>query len=114
MATVPTSDTDGMTTAGVTQDDRGACSKQKPNAFLARDVRTAPVVAVSPGDNIRALLEAMHRTGVRHLVVEDGRCAGIVDDRRVVLEWAVSIGGAQRTARISCRAESGSSAPKHP
>jgi CBS-domain-containing membrane protein len=56
--------------------------------ITAGDVMSAPVVAVSVRDDLWTAWTALYQGGFRHLVVLDGsRCVGIVDDRRIVLEW---------------------------
>ncbi|WP_203998347.1 CBS domain-containing protein [Micromonospora lutea] len=51
---------------------------------------SSPVLSVSVDTRLGDALEAMVRTGRRHLVVVDtaGRCAGVLADRAVAAAWA--------------------------
>jgi CBS domain-containing protein len=56
----------------------------------ARDVMSGWPVVADVDDSVPELFDRMHRAGVRHLVVvANGRCLGVVDDRRVVVEWVI-------------------------
>ncbi|GIJ21984.1 hypothetical protein Vlu01_26080 [Micromonospora lutea] len=54
------------------------------------EVMSSPVLSVSVDTRLGDALEAMVRTGRRHLVVVDtaGRCAGVLADRAVAAAWA--------------------------
>ena len=55
--------------------------------LMAKQVMTAPVVAVQSHDTFWHAWELLSRTGLRHLVVmEDRRCVGVLDERYVLRE----------------------------
>jgi acetoin utilization protein AcuB len=58
----------------------------------AGDIMSAPVVVVSLRDSLWTAWRALYEGGFRHLVVVDGsHCVGVIDDRRIVLEWPLGI-----------------------
>lgn len=59
-----------------------------PKALTARDVMSTPVVTISAHKTLWDAWSLMYRVGLRRLVVLDGtRCVGVIDDRRLALEW---------------------------
>src|SRR5581483_6364342 len=53
-------------------------------------VMTRPVVSVDAGASLWDAWMVMSRHGIRHLVVlTDGHCAGLLDDRTLVSTWAL-------------------------
>jgi CBS-domain-containing membrane protein len=56
--------------------------------LTAADVMSAPVVSISVRNTLWDAWNALYNSGLRHLVVLDGnRCVGVIDDRRIALEW---------------------------
>ena len=64
----------------------------------AADVMSAPVVTLSSNDTLAAAWNLLLRGHVHHLVVieDSGRVAGVVDDRRLALEWPIGPLGPHR------------------
>jgi acetoin utilization protein AcuB len=57
-------------------------------AVVAKDVMSSPVITIGPNESLSTAWELLYRAGFHHLVVvENGVAVGVVDDRRVVLEW---------------------------
>lgn len=57
-------------------------------AVVAKDVMSSPVITIGPNESLSTAWELLYRAGFHHLVVvERGAAVGVVDDRRVVLEW---------------------------
>lgn len=67
----------------------GAFPRQPHDEELtAADVMSTPVLTVSVEDTVWDAWNLLYRSGLRHLVVLDGaRCVGVLDDRRIALEW---------------------------
>lgn len=62
--------------------------RTRPPALRARDVMSAPVLAVDVEATTRAAWSRLLESGRRHLVVCDGtRCVGVVDDRALFAQW---------------------------
>lgn len=58
------------------------------NRLTAATVMSAPIVTVSIRETLWHAWSLLYRSGFRHLVVVDGsRCVGVLDDRRIALEW---------------------------
>jgi CBS-domain-containing membrane protein len=56
--------------------------------LTAAAVMSAPIVTVSVRETLWDAWGLLYRSGFRHLVVLDGsRCVGVLDDRRIALEW---------------------------
>lgn len=54
----------------------------------AQDVMSTPVITIGPTESLATAWEMLYRAGFHHLVVvEEGLVVGVVDDRRVVMEW---------------------------
>jgi acetoin utilization protein AcuB len=63
----------------------------------AADIMSSPVVTVSPTDSVWTAWALLYRCGLRHLVVvEGGRCIGVIDDRRICAEWPLLQAGQHR------------------
>jgi CBS domain-containing protein len=61
-----------------------------PRVLVAADILSAPVVTVSVRDSLWVAWTVLYRSGFRHVVVlDDARCVGVLDDRRIILEWPV-------------------------
>ena len=49
---------------------------------------STPVVTISIRESLWDAWSLLYSSGLRHLVVVDGaRCVGVIDDRRIALEW---------------------------
>ena len=56
--------------------------------LLVREAMSTPAISVAPSASVSAAWSLMLTTGLRHLVVvEDGLCMGLVDDRSVFAQW---------------------------
>jgi CBS domain-containing protein len=54
----------------------------------AADVLSGPARTVNATENLWTAWQLTYAQGVRHLVaVEDARCVGVLDERRIVLSW---------------------------
>jgi CBS domain-containing protein len=75
--------------ARVTIANQDLSEEQRGEAELtAADIMSTPVVAVSVHDSVWDAWNALYRSDFHHLVVVDGtRCVGVIDDRRIALEW---------------------------
>ena len=64
-------------------------TRQRPSRQLtAGDVMSTPVVTISIRESLWDAWSLLYSSGLRHLVVVDGsRCVGVIDDRRIALEW---------------------------
>ena len=72
-------------------------AQQQSVTRTAADVMSAPVVTVSVRDSLWTAWGLIYRSGYRHLVVVDGtRCAGVLDDRRMLAEWPIGPLGPHR------------------
>ena len=78
--------------------------------LVATDVMTAPAITITPATTPWAAWSVLVRHDIRHLVViRDGRCVGILDDRAIFSHWPMgplalrrsTIAGMIRT-RTSC------------
>lgn len=71
----------------------------EPAGWTAADVMSAPVITVSIHESLWAAWTVLYQSGHRHLVVVDGhQCVGVIDDRRIVLEWPL---GALRSSELT-------------
>lgn len=86
-------------------------SRDQPGRQLtAADVMSTPVVTISAQETVWDAWSVLYRSGVRHLVVLDGnRCVGVIDDRRIALEWPLGPSrdlarrvGHMLTGRVRC------------
>lgn len=82
----------------------GACEEVAPEGLdmassghrsrltlTAADIMSRPVLTISVGETLWDAWSLLYRSGLRHLVVVDGsRCVGVIDDRRIALEWPLS------------------------
>lgn len=60
----------------------------RARTLTAADVMSTPVVTVSTQETLWEAWGLLYRSGFRHLVVVEGmRCVGVIDDRRIVVEW---------------------------
>jgi CBS domain-containing protein len=68
-----------------------------PTVATAADVMRTPVLVLSPSDTLAAAWELLMTGEVHHLVVTNGdRVVGVLDDRRLALEWPVGPLGPHR------------------
>jgi len=76
----------------VTPEVDTASSRRKSRSELtAADIMSRPVLTISVGETLWEAWSLLYRSGLRHLVVVDGsRCVGVIDDRRIALEWPLS------------------------
>jgi CBS domain-containing protein len=57
-------------------------------SWTAADVMSSPVTTIDASTRLSTAWTAIFRSGRRHLVVvADRRCVGVIDDRRIGLEW---------------------------
>jgi acetoin utilization protein AcuB len=67
--------------------------------WTAADVMSAPVATIAATARLSTAWSAIYRSGRRHLVVISNRqCVGVVDDRRIGLEWPM---GELRAAELT-------------
>jgi CBS domain-containing protein len=105
----------GTTAANQNPTDRveadDTMSPDQPDRQLtAQDVMSTPVVTVSVQETVWDAWSVLYRSGLRHLVVLDGnRCVGVIDDRRIALEWPLGPSrdlarrvGHMLTGRVRC------------
>jgi CBS domain-containing protein len=105
----------GTTAANQNPTDRvGADDTMSPDQpdrqLTAQDVMSTPVVTVSVQETVWDAWSVLYRSGLRHLVVLDGnRCVGVIDDRRIALEWPLGPSrdlarrvGHMLTGRVRC------------
>jgi CBS domain-containing protein len=65
-----------------------AAGGPEPVQWTAADVMSSPVATIDSGTRLSSAWTAMFHSGRRHLVVvSERRCIGVVDDRRIGLEW---------------------------
>lgn len=58
--------------------------------LTAADVMSTDLITISPDDAVWTAWTRMSQHRVRHLLVLDGsRCVGVLDDRRLLLDWPV-------------------------
>jgi CBS-domain-containing membrane protein len=68
--------------------DEALLRARREEELTAADIMSTPVVTISVGDSVWNAWGLLYRSGLRHLVVLDGnRCVGVLDDRRIALEW---------------------------
>ncbi|MDQ1686601.1 MAG: hypothetical protein QOC82_3338 [Frankiaceae bacterium] len=68
-----------------------------PRLPLAGEVMSGPPLSVGPDAPVWAAWDLMTRHGVRHLLVmQAGRCVGVLDDRRVFAQWPLGPGRLRR------------------
>lgn len=61
---------------------------EEPRAWVAADVMSSPVASIDASTRLISAWTALYQSGRRHLVVlDERRCVGVVDDRRIGLEW---------------------------
>lgn len=69
---------------------RQESAEQAPSGLCARDIMSQPAVTIDYDASLLEAIALMQQSRVRHLVVTDGpRCAGILDDRRLLVEWGL-------------------------
>lgn len=81
----------------------------RPSLLVAADVMSTPALAVRSDASVWSAWTLMAHRGVRHLlVIENGHCVGVLDDRTIFAQWPLGPAALHRrsVAAVMCAAVS--------